>query len=458
MSGENIKKLKAEARENARRPWYRPSLTVQILIGLVVGGFLGWIRPDWGNAVYFLRDIFLNLIKSIIAPLVFSTLVVGIAGGGDLKKVGRMGLKALLYFEIVTTAALFIGLGVVNLIKPGAGIVLAANPTSIAQIQQTHAQGFRDIITHIFPASIVDAMVRGDVLQIVAFSVLFAMALSAIGEKGRPILRACESLSQIMFRFTGYVMMFAPIGVGAAMAHTVATQGLSVLVNFGKLIGGLYLALFIFLVVVLGLVMVLARVPVLQFIRAVREPATIAFATTSSESALPKAMEVMERLGVPPRIVGFVMPTGYSFNLDGTTLYLAMASVFIAQAAEATTGQHMGFGSQIVMMLTLMVTSKGVAGVPRAALVILLATLSGFLPGDIGPIGVSLIFGVDELMDMGRTSVNVIGNCLATVVVARWEGEFDDERAKAFGTPREVEFDMKAGEIAFAEAAAHGEQ
>ncbi|OLE53389.1 MAG: hypothetical protein AUG51_13225 [Acidobacteria bacterium 13_1_20CM_3_53_8] len=458
MAEEINKKLKAEARAQARRPWYWPSLTTQILVALVVGGFLGWLKPEWGNAIYFLRDIFLNLIKSIIAPLVFSTLVVGIAGGGDLKKVGRMGVKALVYFEVVTTAALFIGLGVVNLIKPGVGIVLAANPSSIAQIQQTHAQGFSDIITHIFPSSILDAMVRGDVLQIVAFSVLFAMALSAIGERGRPILRACESLSQIMFRFTSYVMMFAPIGVGAAMAHTIAGQGPKVLLNFGKLIGGLYLALAVFVIVVFGLVMIIARVPIMQFIRAVREPATIAFATTSSESALPKAMEVMERLGVPPRIVGFVMPTGYSFNLDGTTLYLAMASVFIAQAAEATTGQHMGFGSQIVMMLTLMVTSKGVAGVPRAALVILLATLSGFLPGDIGPIGVGLIFGIDELMDMGRTSVNVIGNCLATVVIARWEGEFDDHRAAAFGTPREVELDIKAGEIAFAEAAAHGEQ
>src|SRR2546423_10282514 len=271
MTEEINKKLKAEARAQARRPWYWPSLTTQILVALVVGGFLGWLKPEWGNAIYFLRDIFLNLIKSIIAPLVFSTLVVGIAGGGDLKKVGRMGVKALLYFEVVTTAALFIGLGVVNLIKPGVGIVLAANPTSIAQIQQTHAQGFRDIITHIFPSSIIDAMVRGDVLQIVAFSVLFAMALSAIGEKGRPVLRACESLSQIMFRFTSYVMMFAPIGVGAAMAHTIAGQGPKVLLNFGKLIGGLYLALAVFVIVVFGLVMIIARVPIMQFIRAVRQ-------------------------------------------------------------------------------------------------------------------------------------------------------------------------------------------
>src|SRR6266513_13077 len=402
------------------RSWYKPSLTTQILIGLVLGGIIGYVRPDWGNKIFFLRDIFLNLIKSIIAPLIFSTLVVGIAGGGDLKKVGRMGLKALVYFEIVTTAALFIGLGVVNIIKPGIGVALSAGTSDLGQIAQNHPKTLVETLVHIFPASVIDSMVRGDVLQIVAFSVLFAMAVSAIGPKGAPILHACDSLSQVMFKFTGYVMMFAPIGVGSAMAHTVGTKGLGVLWNLAKLIGSLYLALFIFVFVVLGIVAIIARVPIRQFIKAVREPFVIAFATTSSESALPKAMEAMERLGVPPRIVGFVMPTGYSFNLDGTTLYLAMASVFVAQAAEATTGQHLSFGRQIVMMLTLMITSKGVAGVSRAALVILLATLNNFLPNGLGPLGVAVIFGVDELMDMGRTSVNVLGNCLATVVVARW--------------------------------------
>src|SRR6266545_2254654 len=438
---------------NSRRPWYRPSLTTQILIGLVLGGVLGYISPKWGNNVYFLRDIFLNLIKSIIAPLIFSTLVVGIAGGGDLKKVGRMGVKALIYFELVTTAALFIGLGVVNLTKPGYGVALSAGTSDLAQIAQNHPKTLVETLVHIFPASVVDAMVRGDVLQIVAFSVLFAMAVSALGAKGGPILTFCESLSQVMFKFTGYVMMFAPVGVGAAMAHTIGTKGLGVLVNLAKLIGSLYLALFIFVFFALGIVALIARVPIRRFIKAVREPFVIAFATTSSESALPKAMEVMERLGVPPRIVGFVMPTGYSFNLDGTTLYLAMASVFVAQAAEATTGQHMGFGRQLIMMLTLMVTSKGVAAVPRAALVILLATLASFnLPIE----GVAVIFGIDELMDMGRTSVNVLGNCMATVVVARWEGEFDDQRARVFGTPEEARLEKSAGEPAFADAAAQG--
>ncbi|MFN2541633.1 MAG: dicarboxylate/amino acid:cation symporter [Chthoniobacterales bacterium] len=441
----------------ARRAWYRPSLTTQIVIGLVIGGLVGWLWPDWGNKIYFLRDIFINLIKSIIAPLVFSTIVVGIAGGGALKKVGRMGVKALVYFEIVTTAALFIGLAVVNLTKPGSGVILAATNTDVIKnIGQAHPKSLVETIVHAFPSSIVEAMVRGDVLQIVAFSVLFALAVSAVGEKGRPIVRAMEGLSQVMFKFTNYVMLFAPIGVGAAMAHTIGTQGPGVLVNLGKLILSLYLALIIFIVLVFGAVMFIARVPVRQFVRAVREPAALAFATTSSESALPKAMQAMERLGVPRHIVGFVMPTGYSFNLDGSTLYLALASVFVAQAAETTMGWHMSFAQQITMMLTLMLTSKGVAAVPRASLVILLATLNTFVPAGLGPIGVAIIFGVDELMDMARTCVNVIGNCLATVVIARWEKEFDDKRARIFGTPAEAELDLKSGDVAFAEAVRQG--
>ena len=431
---------------------------MQIMIGLVVGGIIGWLRPDWGNAVYFLRDIFINLIRSIIAPLVFSTIVVGIAGAGALRKVGRMGLKALVYFEVVTTAALFIGLAVVNFTKPGIGVTLDAGNTDVIKtIGQSHPRTLVETIVHAFPSSVIEAMVHGDVLQIVAFSVLFALAVSAVGEKGKPIVRAMESLAQIMFKFTNYVMLFAPIGVGAAMAHTIGTQGPGVLVNLGKLIGSLYLALVIFIVLIFGLVIWIARIPLRQFIRAVREPATLAFATTSSESALPKAMESMERFGVPRHVVGFVMPTGYSFNLDGSTLYLALASVFVAQAAETTTGWHMGFGQQIVMVLTLMLTSKGVAAVPRASLVILLATVNSFLPSGLGPIGVAIIFGVDELMDMARTCVNVIGNCLATVVVARWEKEFDETRARVFGTAAEAELDLKSGDVAFADAVAQGD-
>jgi len=450
--------MTARSSQQLRSPWYRPSLTVQIMIGLVVGGAIGWLRPDWGNAVYFLRDIFINLIKSIIAPLVFSTIVVGIAGAGALRKVGRMGVKALVYFEVVTTAALFIGLAVVNFTKPGAGVTLAATSSDVIKtIEQSHPKTLVETIVHAFPSSVIEAMVRGDVLQIVAFSVLFALAVSAVGEKGKPIVRAMESLTQVMFKFTNYVMLFAPIGVGAAMAHTIGTQGPGVLVNLGKLIGSLYLALVIFILSIFGLVIWIARIPLLQFIRAVREPAALAFATTSSESALPKAMESMERFGVPAHIVGFVMPTGYSFNLTGSTLYLAMASVFVAQAAETTMGWHMSLGQQITMMLTLMLTSKGVAGVPRASLVILLAALNSFVPSGLGPIGVAVIFGVDEVMDMGRTCVNVIGNCLATVVVARWEKEFDESRARVFGTAAEAELDLKSGDVAFADALAQGD-
>jgi proton glutamate symport protein len=347
---------------------------------------------------------------------------------------------------------------VVNFTKPGVGVTLAPSNTDVIKtIGESHPKTLIETLVHVFPSSIIESMVRGDVLQIVVFAVLFAMAVSAIGEKGKPIIRAMESLSQVMFKFTNYVMMFAPFGVGAAMAHTIGTQGLRVLVNLGNLVLSLYLALIIFVVLIFGLVIFIARVPLRQFVRAVREPAALAFATTSSESALPKAMESMERLGVPRHIVGFVMPTGYSFNLDGSTLYLAMASVFVAQAAEATTGQHMGWDRQIMMMLALMITSKGVAAVPRASLVILLAMLNSFLPAGLGPIGVAVIFGVDELMDMGRTCVNLIGNCLATVVVARWEGEFDDKRARVFGTAAEVELDLKSGDLAFVDAVAQGD-
>ncbi len=437
------------------------SLTTKIFIGLILGVLVGYLKPEWGTALRPLSLLFLNLIKSVIAPLIFSTLVIGIAGTGDIRQVGRIGLKSLVYFEIVTTFALFIGLGAVNLTKPGVGVSLAGRhleenkavladrakklsdearaaaqrgDSALAASKASEAadvvgkgltapdppakpQKLGDIITHLAPASIIKAMAEGDVLQIVVFSVLFALAVTSIGEKARPIITWCESLADIMFRFTEFVMKFAPIGVGAAMANTVGHSGLSVLRNLGMLVGTLYGALIVFLCFVLLPVALLFRVPLRDFFRAVKTPATIAFATTSSESALPKAMENMERLGVPRRIVGFVLPTGYSFNLDGTTLYLALASIFVAQAA----GVHLSFGQQIVMLLTLMLTSKGVAGVPRASLVILLGTLASFnLPAE----GVIVILGVDELMDMARTAVNVIGNCLATVVIARWEGAF----------------------------------
>lgn len=401
------------------------SLTTKIFIGLLAGILLGWLNPEWGTAVRPLSILFLNLIKSVIAPLIFATLVIGIAGTGDIRQVGRIGIKSLVYFEIVTTFALFIGLGAVNLTKPGVGVSLKVNPAeAAARGIDTHAkaQSFGDIIAHLSPPSIIKAMAEGDVLQIVVFTVIFALAVTSVGERAKPIVAWCESLADIMFRFTEFVMKFAPYGVGAAMANTVAHsvqqgKGLSVLYNLAKLVGTLYGALIFFLLFVLLPVALLFRVPLRDFFRAVKTPAVIAFATTSSESALPKAMENMERLGVPRRIVGFVLPTGYSFNLDGTTLYLSLASIFVAQAA----GIPMPFGHQIVMLLTLMLTSKGVAGVPRASLVILLGTLASFgLPAE----GVLVILGVDELMDMARTCVNVIGNCLATVVIAIWEKSF----------------------------------
>lgn len=365
----------------------------------------------------------------MIAPLIFGSVVQGIAGTGDLKRVGRIGAKALLYFEIVTTAALVIGLAVVNFIKPGAGVVLHDTEVgALGAAATAKPLTLVETLLHVFPTSVIDAMARGDVLQIVAFSVLFALAVIAAGESGQVILTWCGALTQVMFKFAGLVMLLAPLGIGAAIAVTVGHQGLGILMSLGQLVFTLYLALAIFVVVVLGAVIRIARVPLKPFVRAVREPFTIAFATANSESALPKAFDQMEKLGVPRGIVGFVLPAGYSFNLDGSTLHLAVASVFVAQAAEATSGVHFGVGHQIMLMLTLMVTSKGVAAVPRASLIVLIAALQSFhLP----IAGAAIIFAVDELLDMARTSVNVLGNCLASVVVARWEGEFDDKKAEA---------------------------
>ncbi len=418
------------------KPWYRFTLTQQIILGLVVGCLVGWwmnhlpapTKAGWDDWMTLARDIFLHLIKAMIAPLVFASIVQGIAGTGDIKKVGRIGVKALLYFEIVTTAALVVGLTVVNVIGPGVGVKLSGNAAALGSAVQVKPLTLTETILHIFPTSLFDAMARNDVLQIVAFSVIFAVAVSAAGEAGKPVLTFCAGLTQVMFKFAGLIMKFAPIGVGAAIAVTVGHQGLGVLLSLGKLVLTLYLALAIFIVVVFGTVIWIAKVPLKAFIRAVREPFTLAFATANSEAALPDAFARMERLGVPRGIVGFVLPAGYAFNLDGSTLNLAVASVFVAQAAEATTGIHFGLGQQITMMLTLMLTSKGVAAVPRASLVVLIAALQSFnLPLE----GAAMILGVDALLDMARTSVNVLGNCLASVVVARWEGEFDDAKARA---------------------------
>ncbi len=388
------------------------NLTTWILIALVAGIAFGAAFPGAAKELGLLGTIFLRLIKSIIAPLLFATLVVGIAGTGNVKTMGRIGGKAILYFEIVTTVALFVGLGFVNLVKPGVGVQLekGANP-GVAQAGTSLAQ----TLEHTFPTSIIDSMARGEVLQIVVFTFLFGTACAAIGAKARPVVAFCESLADVMFKYTGYVMLVAPFGVFGAMAATVGDKGLGVLLNLGKLVLTLYGALVFFVVVVLGIVTAIAKIPLKRFIQYAREPFLLAFSTASSEAALPMALQNMEKFGVPKHIVSFVLPTGYSFNLDGSTLYLSMAAMFVAQAA----GANLSFGTQLLMMLTLMLTSKGVAAVPRASLVILAGTLASFgLPLE----GVAVILGVDTLMDMARTSVNLLGNCLATAVVARWEG------------------------------------
>ncbi|HEX6216872.1 MAG TPA: cation:dicarboxylase symporter family transporter [Vicinamibacterales bacterium] len=405
----------------------RMSPTAQIMLGLVLGLIVGYVISTFDDATAaryagYIRpfsQIFIRMIQMLIAPLLFGTLVAGIAGAGHFKDVGRMGLRAIIYFEVVTTLALFIGLFAVNILRPGEGMVLpaASGPPPVSAVAQTWDQ----ILLHLVPTSIIQAMATGDILQIVVFSIIFAIGLGMVGEKARPMIEFCESLTEAMFKVTNIVMLYAPIGVGAAIAYTIGVSGLQVLQNLAFLIFTLSLALVAFYMLVLIPVMLMFKVPIVAFFKAIKEPALIAFSTTSSEAALPRAMECVEAFGVPRRIVSFILPLGYSFNLDGTTLYLSLVSIFIAQAG----GIELTVGQQITMMLTLMLTSKGVAGVPRAALVILAATVASFnLPLE----GVTLVLGVDALMDMGRTMTNVIGNCLAAVVVAKWEGEFRPAR------------------------------
>lgn len=396
----------------------KKSLTTWILVSMIIGAEIGFSYPDFAQNLNVLSKIFLRLIKTIIAPLIFATLVVGIAGHSNLKQVGSMGLKALIYFEVVTTIALFIGLAAINISRAGEGIVLRGADSG--EIEAPAKQSISDIILHIFPENIAKSVAGGEVLQIVVFSILFGIGLAMLAENRRkPLLDVTESLAEVMFKFTNIIMLFAPVAVGAAIAYTVGHMGFGILVNLFQLLATLYVALLVFILGVLVPVALLFRIPIIKFVKAIAEPVSIAFATTSSEAALPRAMEAMERIGVPRKVVAFVMPMGYSFNLDGTTLYLSLASVFVAQAA----GINMPLEQQLLMVFTLMLTSKGVAGVPRASLVILLGTAASFnLP--IEPI--FIILGIDELMDMARTAVNVVGNCLASAVIARWEGEFND--------------------------------
>lgn len=435
---------------------YKRSLTTWILVAMAIGIEIGLDFRDFSQNLKFLSTIFLRLIKTIVAPLLFATLVVGIAGHSNLKQVGRMGWKSLLYFEAVTTLALVIGLLFINVTKAGVGIDVPESlrkdlplssekqlqkkilsimdsagldlpPHVLDKLPDAPGKTWQDHIIDIFPENIIKSVYEGNVLPIVVFSLIFGIALTLLNErKKRPMLDFAESLSETMFKFTNIIMYFAPFGVGAAIAVTVGHLGIDILKNLLLLLLTLYLALIAFILfVLLPVALWVAKVPLRKFIQAIREPVSIAFATTSSDSALPKALENMEKFGVPRKIVSFVIPTGYTFNLDGTTLYLSLASVFVAQAA----GIPLSFGEQLIIGLTLMLTSKGVAAVPRASLVILIATAHSFgFP--LWPI--MAIYGIDELMDMARTSVNVIGNTLASCVIARWEGEFDDQKALAF--------------------------
>ena len=394
----------------------RRSLTPWILVGLLAGIEVGHDFPSFAANLQFLGTIFLRLIRVIIAPLLFGTLVVGIAGHADLKKVGRLGLKSLIYFEIVSTIALLIGFAAINISRAGEGVRLP--PSANAEPLKATPHSATQLIVDIFPENIAKAVAENQVLQVVVFSIFFAMALALVPEaKRRPMLAWAESLSETMFKFTNIVMLAAPIGVFGAVAYTVGHLGLGVLLPLVKLLATMYVVLVVFVTCVLLPIALLVRVPIKRFLSAAAEPVTIAFATASSEAALPRAMEGMESLGVPRETVAFVLPTGYSFNLDGSSLYQSLALIFIAQAA----GIHLTVAQQAVMLLTLLISSKGTAGVARASLVIVLAAATSFhLPTE----PLFLLFAIDQLMDMGRTAVNVLGNCLATVVIARWEHEF----------------------------------
>ncbi len=390
-----------------------------ILLFMALGVETGYDFPQVAESLKVLSDIFLRLIKTIIAPLLFATLVVGIAGHSSLKQVGRMGLKAIVYFEVVTTVALFIGLAAINLSQAGVGTAFSASEKDqkkasvLLEQKQSH-----DVVLDIFPENIAKSIATNQILQIVVFSILFGIGLAMIKneEKKRPMLAFAESLSEVMFKFTDIVMYFAPIAVGGAIAYSVATMGIGNLKNLLLLVLTLYAALVAFIVLVLVPIGLMVRLPFRQFIQTVSEPLSIAFSTASSEAALPKAMENLEKMGIPRKVVAFVLPTGYSFNLDGTTLYLSLASVFVAQ----TCGVDLSLGQQIQMCLILMLTSKGVAGIRGASFLILVSTVASL---GLEPEKAFAILAIDAVMDMGRTTVNVLGNCLATYVVAKWEGE-----------------------------------
>jgi proton glutamate symport protein len=391
----------------------RIGLSGWVFIGMAGGVLAGLLAPGFAGHLAPLSSVFLRLVRSIVAPLLFGTLVSGIFGLGGLKAMGRVALKSIIYFEIVTTLALLAGLAAGNLVRPGEGVALVTSAGQTAALAPPPSAA--SFLEHVFPTSVIDAMARGEVLQVVVFSLLFGAACAAAGAKAKPVVDFAGSLAEVMFKFTGYVMWLAPAGVFAAAAVTISGGGPEVLLRLGTLVLTTYAALAAFTVLVLGAVILIARISVPRLWMAVRDPVIIAFSTASSEVALPRALENMERYGVPKHIVSFVIPMGCSFNLAGSTLYLPLASLFVAQAA----GVELTIAQQILMLLTLMLTSKGVAGVPRASLVILAGTLAQFgLPLE----GVAVILGVDALMDMARTAVNVFGNCLAAAVIAKFRG------------------------------------
>lgn len=403
----------------------------------MLGIIAGVVFPEFSTKLSPLAVMFLNMVKMIIAPLLFATLVIGIAGHGDIKSLGKIGFKTIVYFEIVTVLALFIGLGIGHFTQPGAGLdnTISVSASSIETVKamgqmNTHSS-LTELVTDIFPSSVIKAMAEGNLLQIVVFSLFFALAVCAVGQKARPILDVLNSLSEIMFKFTEYVMWFAPIGVFAAIASTIGSSGIGILKNYVKIVFSLYFALAVFLIIILFLVCKIVKVPMIGLMKTLKDPALLAFSTASSEAALPKAMEQMEKFGVPKNIVGFVMPTGYTFNLDGSTLYLSMAVLFATQLV----GIDLSLKSQLIIMLALMFTSKGVAGVPRASLIVLAGTLSSL---GYPVIGVAILLGIDQILDMGRTTVNLVGNCIATIFIARWENEFDYEKMNNYLESKDV--------------------
>ena len=405
-------------------------LTLLIFAALILGVVFGHFCPDIAVKMRVLAVIFLRMVKMIIAPLLFATLVIGLAGHGDVKKLGKIGLKTIIYFEIVTTLALIIGLTMGNIFNPGRGFGTGvANPQLLKEAGlmavTTPHTSVSEMIMNIFPTSIIQSMAEGNLLQIVVFAIFFAVAICAVGQKAKPVMDVLESVSQIMFKFTEYVMYFAPLGIFGAIAATVGSNGLSILKNYFKIIFSLYTALAVFVLLVLFIACKYARISLRNLLKVIQEPAVLAFTTASSEAAFPKAVDLMERFGVPQNIVSFVMPTGYTFNLDGSTLYLAMAVIFSSQIC----GIDLGLNQQILIMLALMLTSKGIAGVPRVSLVVLAGTLASF---NIPLIGVAILLGIDQILDMGRTTVNLIGNCVATVVIARWENVFDYDKMNAY--------------------------